>query len=280
MATTITAPHTVRFGPVGTCIYCGCTTENLTDEHIIPKGLGGTLLLGEASCGRCAQLTSKFEMSVLRGFLDYGRQALGIKGRKSHKRARAELVPQTFLLSDNTSLVTASPLGESIRAMHLPVFALPALLDPSKPISSREGIDVVAVQTTTFGSAIYQTIRSKGAVGLRIHDRLDVPAFGRMLAKIAHGYHVAVHGVFPLEESPLAAIILGTRWDAHNWIGNTEQDPLPSDRPALHLLQDLPIKGDDGECGTVVRIKLFASQPSPTYALVTRMQPGPPDLGL
>ena len=44
---------------------------------------------------------------------------------------------------------------------------------------------------------------------MRFGDRMDVWAFGKMLAKIARSYHVAVHGLFPLDQSPLVPIILG-----------------------------------------------------------------------
>lgn len=276
MAAGIAAPHTVRLRPVGTCIYCGSTAGRLTDEHIIPQGLGGTLVLEKASCDPCAQVTSRFEMDALRGFLDHGRQALGIKGRKSHKRKPQESVPQTFLLSDEALRKGAASPEQSVRVMHLPVFVLPAFLDPDRPISIREGIEVMAIATATFGPAENSVVREPGAVGMQFNDRMNVVAFGRMLAKIAHGYHVAVHGLFPLEESPLVPIILGKRWDAHNWIGNTEHEPLPSDRPALHLLQHLPLEADGGIAGMAVRIKLFASFPSPNYALATRLHPMPP----
>lgn len=263
----------MRLPPVGTCIYCGFTAGRLTDEHIIPQGLGGTLVLEMASCDPCAQVTSRFEMDALRGFLDHGRQALGIKGRKSHKRKLQESVLQTFLLSDETLRKGAAYPDQSVRVMHLPVFVLPAFLDPARPISTREGIEVMAIATATFGPAVNRVVQEPGAVGMQFNDRMDIVAFGRMLAKIAHGYHVAIHGLFPLEESPLVPIILGKRWDAHNWIGNTEHDPLPSDRPALHLIESLPLEADGAIARMAVRIKLFASYPSPTYALATRFHP-------
>ncbi len=39
---------------VGSCIYCG-STDNLSNEHIIPYGLGGNLELPKSSCSRCAR---------------------------------------------------------------------------------------------------------------------------------------------------------------------------------------------------------------------------------
>ncbi len=95
--------------------------------------------------------------------------------------------------------------------------------------------------------------------------------FVRLLAKIAHGYHVATRGMFPLEESPLVPIILGTRRDARNWIGCIAEHPLPSDRSALHLLNDEILKGDDQSECVAVWIKLFATQGTATYVLASRI---------
>jgi hypothetical protein len=38
----------MKYSPVGKCIYCGkveTAQHRLTDEHILPSGLGGDLLL-------------------------------------------------------------------------------------------------------------------------------------------------------------------------------------------------------------------------------------------
>src|SRR5262245_13876737 len=40
---------------IGKCIYCG-SVDDLTTEHIIPKGLAGGWTLNEASCRRCAAI--------------------------------------------------------------------------------------------------------------------------------------------------------------------------------------------------------------------------------
>lgn len=127
------------------------------------------------------------------------------------------------------------------------------------------------MDTLTMGLGEGETVREHASVGMQFQDRMDIWSFVRMLAKIAHGYQVAVHGAFPIEQSPLVPIILGKRWDARNWIGCTEQDPLPSNRQCLHLLQDVPLTADDGSSATMVRIKLFANAPSPSYVLATKI---------
>ncbi|MBD8636712.1 HNH endonuclease [Stenotrophomonas sp. CFBP 13725] len=269
----IKAPNTHRYPPVGACIYCGTTSGRLTDEHVIPKGLGGTLVLPEASCDTCAKITSLFEQHVMRGFMDRGRQAMGIKGRKQHKRPKETALTQTFIQPDNVLLEQEVPVDQAIRVMHLPVLPLPGFLDPlHPPRPDAEQVDITAFDTIQFGTDQFQAIRPHSAVGVQIKDRMAIWDFVRMLAKIAHGYHVATRGMFPLEESPLVPIILGTRHDAKNWIGCIAEHPLPLDRPALHLLNDETLEGDgQSEC-VALRIKLFATQGTATYILASRIR--------
>jgi HNH endonuclease len=68
---------THRYPEVGVCIYCGSTNQ-LEDEHIVPFGLGGNAILPAASCRTCAVVTSRFELSVLRGPMRPIRVALGV----------------------------------------------------------------------------------------------------------------------------------------------------------------------------------------------------------
>jgi hypothetical protein len=62
-------PHSSRkYLPANRCIYSG-GAENLTDEHIIPSGLGGRWILPKGSCRPCAVITGRFEGAVLRTML-------------------------------------------------------------------------------------------------------------------------------------------------------------------------------------------------------------------
>src|SRR4051794_19064479 len=86
----------------GHCIYCETpgTSEPLTNEHIIPYGLGGRRYVEYASCARCQCITHDFETKALQGFLWPARAHVGIKPRHK-KRARKTLpiyVEQEFLI--------------------------------------------------------------------------------------------------------------------------------------------------------------------------------------
>lgn len=78
------------------CIYCDEVTEKLSDEHIVPYSLGGTLILENASCASCADTTSRFEGSVARGELHCVRSQLKIKTRRKKAR-RSEIGIRVWL---------------------------------------------------------------------------------------------------------------------------------------------------------------------------------------
>ena len=81
-------------GPVhieskGACIYCGAADTRLSDEHVVPYSLGGAHVIRKASCGRCADITKKFEQKVARDLWGDARIAFDAPSRrKSQRRAR------------------------------------------------------------------------------------------------------------------------------------------------------------------------------------------------
>jgi len=82
-------------GNVGQCIYCGKKDVKLTDEHIIPLGLNGFLLLKKANCNACAAITSNFEREVLRKSLMKPRIGLDLPTRNRATRPKSiELIVQ------------------------------------------------------------------------------------------------------------------------------------------------------------------------------------------
>ena len=86
-----------RFEPVGICIYCGKKNAKLGDEHIIPYGLGGQLILQAASCKACETITAKFEGVVQRTIYGDFRMRHNLPSRR--KRDRLHRQPLSFLYS-------------------------------------------------------------------------------------------------------------------------------------------------------------------------------------
>src|SRR5205814_3072492 len=73
----------IQWPIIGECIYCG-STDDLTNEHIVPFGLSGTVGLVKASCKSCAAATSAIEGRLLRGHWRAYRKLLGLKTRSDY----------------------------------------------------------------------------------------------------------------------------------------------------------------------------------------------------
>ena len=58
----------------------------MTDEHVIPLALGGFHILEDASCGNCADITTKFERDVAREMWGDARNSYNAPSR--HKKER------------------------------------------------------------------------------------------------------------------------------------------------------------------------------------------------
>jgi HNH endonuclease len=70
----------------GACIYCGATGVRLTNEHIVPFSLGGSHVIREASCLRCANTTKKFEQRVARDLWGDARTSYNAPTRRKRER--------------------------------------------------------------------------------------------------------------------------------------------------------------------------------------------------
>jgi len=96
------------------CIYCGATKyatagERLpTHEHIIPEGIGGNLLVNNASCRICADKIGRFENWVQLHQFNLARTSLGIRGKKKGLKSKPMRESQR-----STKLWTALSLGKS-----------------------------------------------------------------------------------------------------------------------------------------------------------------------
>jgi hypothetical protein len=98
------------FKRVGRCIYCGTSEhelspeqESLTDEHIIPLGLGGNMILPAASCKACQVIINRdVEQPLQRGISGMftpARANIGLHGRKRDKNGRT--VPELSIIVEN-----------------------------------------------------------------------------------------------------------------------------------------------------------------------------------
>ena len=125
---------------VGRCIYCG-SSDNLSDEHIVPYGLGGNLVLPKSSCVKCAKITSKFELAVLRGSMRPARIIREIQSRKNHENA-----PRKYpikIQSGNAIKRIEVPIEDYPILVTFPIFTIPGYLLGNKETISKNRCQIL-----------------------------------------------------------------------------------------------------------------------------------------
>ena len=174
---------------VGRCIYCG-STDDLTDEHIIPYGLGSTWVLRKASCRKCATITGRFEGEVLRPMLGELRAALGMKTRRRSERPTTS----RLLLETNGLLQAVSmPVKDCVQVLPLPVFPPPGY---SEGRSLDEKLRVQQIELNTVRASKSKALgKDRGADAIRRPFSCRSFAFAQLICKIAHAAAVDLCGL-------------------------------------------------------------------------------------
>lgn len=251
-----------RYSPLGRCVYCGVTQallgpkNKLSDEHIVPYGLGGRWILPQSSCEACAKNTGRFEGKVLRHTLWAARAQVGIKGRTT--QGNYPLMCST----DGNDVIVDLPLAEH------PTILLLCNFKPPRLLKQRAMADdsVAGFWVHTFGDP--RTALGVGGPTF-VSPSFDTVEFSQMLAKIAHCYAVAAVGMefqpmlegFIRRKFPIAGVFA----ELFDLVGGDETYYAPG--VDLHMLGH-DVYGVDGRRYLVVTVRLFASLGGPVYRVV------------
>lgn len=246
------------FDPIGRCIYCSAT-DNLTDEHIIPSGMGGLDFLPDASCNTCAKEVNKSKQVCQRGLFWPLRIQLGLKSAHKHRNQ-----PKTFpvdLIDKNGKQITVHvPPSDEPYPLMLPVFDLPGIL---RGIPFTESITIkLWIFIPDELPASIKKFGVRGIIGrpLRMHPLI------RMLAKIAHAKAVAelkLNGFKPY----LQNLILGKEPPSGHYIGCYDDEPIPAEQNLTNRvhLEWHKVRNTRFVCAN---IRFFANIGAPTYLVV------------
>lgn len=247
----------------GKCIYCGATDVALSDEHVLPRGMNGFLVIENASCAACAEDINKFEAPIMQRHFGLLRRHLGFRSRKKLPyKAPVEL----FLKN-----------GRRIRAR--------VTLD-DHPLSVPY---IVHTQHPTFEDGIdYQTFVDLGIIHLRseeetqrIVDRLckrfgavyvttpmevDMGMISRLVCKVGHGLAVAQFGIHNFQPVTLAYIRGLEDVYPGYYVGGARGLNDPSDRySSLTMLEVRPLRGRPA---VYAHVGLFSGIGYPIYTAV------------
>jgi hypothetical protein len=214
----------------------------------MPESLNGVTKLLKASCGKCRDITSKFEWNINRSALGRLRAAMQYKTKAKRKKSRARSYP-----------VKVKIKGES-KIVEMPVEAVVGvkpMLDASLPayLLEKHFPDVKVVHPGLRGVALQEVYRSRektaafleeiGAESMTIELHMSVDDFARMIAKIAYCeaiatlYNEGLGGFDDIEEVYVLPLILGDVSDPWRFIGTqrpTREPEDPSTNPSLVLI--------------------------------------------
>ena len=254
------------YEPVGHCIYCG-SIDSLSDEHIIPLGLGGRWVLPQASCRVCSTKTSKIERTCLRTMYGPVRMLYGLPTRRKEQRPKTLQLKIRRTAESEWEYVPVA-LEKYPFLITFPYFYAPGALTVSEesaaagPVTERVWIRGASPHRH-FDELLQSLAQELGVYSLMPESKAEVSAFCSLLAKIALSYATAEQGI-KAQRSRLANIAVGeSMQNCLHFLGSLEKDQSPSS--SLHELS----LGRHVRSGSiVVRLRLLAKLGTPTYFVV------------
>ncbi len=252
---------TVRYPEAGYCIYCGAKGVPLTDEHILPYGLGGHYILPKASCVICQKSITRVETTVMRMMMNAYRVRVGLTGR--HKDSRTYLLPVEYKTrtGEHGRLFVprlSHPASLMLVQLNPPGLLRPFFLSPYlyRPWTYVHDIDALHL--------IRNSIPNLHGIQA---GRFYLVEFCRMLAKICHAFAVA-EGIPSGYSFILKDFIRGTENNhALRFVGGIERTHRPEPNVPHRIILATPRSVGEMEY-IVAQIRLFAYLGAPVYEAV------------
>ena len=254
------------FPSPGCCIYCG-ETENLTDEHIIPFALGGKLVLENSSCRSCAEITSKYELTCLRTMYGPLRLLYDLPTRRPKKRPKSLPLKVKYSPEEDEWQKVMVAQDQYPFLVAFPYFEAPGIFS-GEPPSKSKGAKTNRLWIRggspyySFDELLPKITSDLQAYSIFPESKSDIPAFCKMISKIAHSYAIAklgIEGFLPL----LNPIIISDQLDhCMHYIGS-----LNSDEPPRDMLHELGFVDFRNINAIFVRIRLLSKLGTPTYVI-------------
>lgn len=250
----VTRPSTAmapgRHAPLGRCMYCLASGVKLTEEHLIPKALGGRRTLRDAVCEPCRARTGRLEQATLDRDFVVPKTLLALKRRRARKSGPRRLP------SPPSAGVDDAPLdaGRYPRTFTLPMFPPPGLLAGEDRTAAPVRIDDVTCRLD-LGTPRDEAAPARRALA-------DPRAYGYAIAKWAYGLAVAERGLACCDTRAIRALLAGERRDVFNFVGGREPAGV-ADRTRLH---GVALREHDG--WLVATLDVLGSAGMPPYEVV------------
>lgn len=245
------------FETKGRCIYCAVVSSELTDEHIVPKALGGQHIIRKASCNKCATITSKFEGKIARDL--WGDARISFNAPSYHKNRRP------------TDIVLPHPHGtKKIAAKEYPAAFVFYKMGKSgflQGLSETEDISSNWKLIAVDDDARRENYFKKYAEYPTIKFRHVPHEFGQMIAKIGYGHILTTF--HPAEFSHICLpYILGGKPNISFVVGGVEDDIKPIPDVGYSLNTECIVTKNFDRLLLVAKVRLYANTHSPEYSVV------------
>jgi hypothetical protein len=238
----------------------------LSEEHIIPYALGGILVLPEASCRACNDITSVFELRLLRRAWWPYRRALGLTSRRPKQQ------PEDFPVTLKPK--SGNPIEARLRAGDHPLlttllFPPPTVLQGHRsdgPVTGRVVIIPVAPQPrSVIVNGSERVVSSDDEIEYPVN--IDASDLARFLAKVGLGYAIFKLGLAAFSEVFLPEVVLGSGDGALTYVGtldgSVQSQVIPD--PPLHGLM---LHREGSFCKVYVQLFKRRGDPPPIYEVV------------
>ena len=255
---------------VGRCIYCGANSykegidEPLHDEHVIPRGLGGSFILREASCQACERQINQFEQRLMRQhWLTVRQELYGIPARAKNRPAE-----YTQHRNPATGEALRWKVGQFPTMMTFPVMGTDAWMDPSLPVPRN-----MKLRTVVIGKDYDHPPSDPSPLAdvPRVEVVCDTALVCRLMAKIAHCVTVFALGLDRIQPV-LQKFILGEEEEKRFfYVGSSDALPPVDKGEPFEVSYDAGRHHDS--FGVFIYIRLFTDLPLPEYVVYSAFPP-------
>jgi hypothetical protein len=245
----------IRHAPLGRCMYClapGASGLPLTEEHLVPRALGGRLTLRDAVCEPCRRVTGRLEQLTLDREFAVPKTLLALKRRRARAKGPGRL--PAVVLAGHGDAPVALATDAFPRGFSLPAFEPAGLLAGVDRNAAPPRVDFVAC-ALKLGSPTRQAAAAPPPLP-------DPHAYAHSIAKWAYALAVAERGLEACDTQAMRDLMLGRRDDVFAFVGT----PSPRTSAPRDFLHDFTLR-EQGPWLTVT-LALFASAGMAPYEVV------------
>ena len=248
----------VRHAPLGRCLYCLASGVALTEEHLIPRALGGRLTLRDAVCEPCRRITGRLEQATLDREFVVPKTLLALKRRRARGKGPSRM--PTIALAGGDAQPAVLSADTFPRTFALPTFAPASLLAQGDRTDAQAGIGFVDCRLH-LGTPTRPAVAATAPLA-------DPHAYAHAIAKWAYALAVAERGLDCCDTQPMRDLMRGRRSDVFAFVGT----PSPRASASGEWLHEASVR-ENGPWLTVT-LALFASAGMTPYEVVIgRLEP-------